>query len=91
MFQSLKVNKKQSIWTEYLSEQKKEIKFKCKKYGTINTQYTTYVNRPKKIVKGDFAKSQGGLSKLSPQKSDGFWDSKKRSWTSWKAAKGTQN
>jgi hypothetical protein len=39
---------------------------------TINEQYTKYVNHPKKILKGDFTASQGGLSGLSPLRSDGF-------------------
>jgi hypothetical protein len=33
------------------------------------------MNRPNKILKGNFTASQGGLSGLGPLRSDGSWDS----------------
>jgi hypothetical protein len=50
-----------------------------------------YMNRPKKNLKGNFVKSQGGLFKLSPLRSEDSQDSRTGGWTSWKAAKGAQN
>ncbi len=43
---------------------------------------------PKKSLKGEFPKSQAGLSSSSPLSLNGFWDSQMRGWTFCEAAKG---
>jgi hypothetical protein len=43
-----------------------------------------------KRLEGEIAQSQGGLSKLSPLRSDGALDSQTGGWTSWEVAKGIQ-
>jgi hypothetical protein len=54
-----------------------------------NAQYIIHLYRPKKILKGKIAQSQGGLSGSNPLSSDDSWDSQMGSWSMWAVAKKT--
>ncbi len=74
MFQSLKLIKNKAFeWIICLN--------RMQEY-TINVHYIMYMNRPKKNLKGNFVKCQGGLFKLSPLRSEDSQDSGTGGWTS---------
>ncbi len=52
---------------------------------------TIYVKRHNKTLQGDFNCRPKQTFWSSPLRSDGFWKSQARGWTSKEAAKGTQN
>jgi hypothetical protein len=60
---------------EYLTEGKKKNQIKQKAKYTTNAQYTYTQTVLDDTKKGDFAASQGGLSRLCPLRSDGCQDS----------------